>query len=72
MTAPPKPLSREEWEHGQPVNVGAVAWNDRVEVTLDALYDRVAKLERYRERTHGMRHKNGWDSDIIAREEGIE
>jgi|CXWL01.1.fsa_nt_gi hypothetical protein len=67
MTAP-KPLTREELQHLE----GWITLHPLIVATLYALYDRVANLERYRERTHGMRHKNGWDSDIIAREEGIE
>jgi len=77
MSDAPKPLTREEWldERVQ----CEIPYMDpdmikRVSATLDALFEDIAPLRRYRERTRGFYVRDGriTYADDIAREEGCE
>ena len=65
MTDKPKPLSRDEWKAGECSGTWGGDWDDRMQATLDALFE-------YRERTVDMADCMGLTANTVAAELGIE
>lgn len=75
MTDKPKPLTREQVSE-LPLLDLTPPRADELRATLDQLFDKVERLERYRERTRGFIQWAGFSEERganeIAAEEGIE
>lgn len=78
MTATPKPLTKEEWERYKTDHV-PVNWSSlKMHATLDQLFEKIERFEKYRERTRGRwmagDHHYGkpLETDELAAELGIE